>query len=164
MLTTFLTFFKTKILTTPVVFLAILVSILSLFLIYNSDTILTRLGFETKTNLKAQVVSLKKDLETAENVNKKLIDDLNSLEKQLKTNQETISNFYKEEKRIATKVSVIKEAKVIKEKQIEKNIEEKKIVDEENNTITLPLKEVNEHSFIQITTLNEVYNELFENI
>lgn len=163
MFTTFFTFLKTKLFSLPVVFIGILVAIISIFLIYNSDTVLSRFGFETKTVLKAQVESLKKDLKQAESVNADLLKKLEYVEQQAKIREQALVEYYQNVNTVQKRVSSIQKTKIEKEKVIQEEIKQQQVLDENTKTVSFPIEKLNEHSSIQISTLNEVYHELFEN-
>lgn len=69
-------FLKGKVFTEAGSLLIPLLIILSIFVIWNSDSILTKFGFETTANLKAEVTRLNAKVEQLEEANKKLTTDL----------------------------------------------------------------------------------------
>lgn len=76
MWTAVFSFLKGKVFTEAGSLLIPLLIILSIFVIWNSDSILTKFGFETTANLKAEVTRLTIQIETLEEANKKLATDL----------------------------------------------------------------------------------------
>ena len=76
MWTAVFSFLKGKVFTEAGSLLIPLLIILSIFVIWNSDSILTKFGFETTANLKAEVTRLKAKVEQLEEANKKLATDL----------------------------------------------------------------------------------------
>ena len=76
MWTAVFSFLKGKVFTEAGSLLIPLVIILSIFVIWNSDSILTKFGFETTANLKSEVSRLNAKVEQLEEANKKLAADL----------------------------------------------------------------------------------------
>lgn len=183
-----LAFIKTKLFSLPVVFIGILIAILSIFLIYNSDTILSKFGFETKSVLKAQVETLKKDLQTAERINKDLNEKVKNIEITYKNREKKLIDFINNscvvEKKVSDILSKKKKAEGILQQEannaskVQVNLSKKNTVSSKVSSITndkpttnnidnesttvLTIEQINKHSELQISTLNEVYNELFK--
>lgn len=80
MWTTILSFVKGKVFSEAGSLLIPLVLILSVFFIWNSDSILTKFGFETKSSLKAEVSRLNETVKLLEESNKKLTEDVRKAE------------------------------------------------------------------------------------
>ena len=76
MWTAVFSFLKGKVFTEAGSLLIPLLIILSIFVIWNSDSILTKFGFETTANLKSEITRLTAQVETLEEANKKLTTDL----------------------------------------------------------------------------------------
>lgn len=74
-----LTFLKTKLLNQTTAFLSPFILLIGVFLIWNSDLILTSMGYETRSNLKAQVVSLQEKVDKLEKENINLKRDIADL-------------------------------------------------------------------------------------
>lgn len=141
------------------IFLAVLVGFLLLFIIPNTDTILSKFGFETKTNLKGDLVATQKDLKTAVETNKSLV----STGKIQEENHQSAM----------TVVTGNAEAKVETEKKVETiNKKANKVVQPAiaslkmtqvitPTTITLDKIKVDEVSKANIDALNETFDELF---
>jgi len=58
-------FFKNKVFSLSGSFILIFIAIFALFLFSNTNTILSKFGFETTTNLKAELVKSQEDLKKA---------------------------------------------------------------------------------------------------
>ena len=76
MWTTIVSFLKGKVFTEAGSLIIPLVMIVALFAIWNSESILTKLGFETTATLKAKVSTLESKVSELEDANKKLTSDL----------------------------------------------------------------------------------------
>ena len=76
MWTAVFSFLKGKVFTEAGSLLIPLLIILSIFVIWNSDSILTKFGFETTASLKSEVTRLTAQVEMLEEANKKLTTDL----------------------------------------------------------------------------------------
>lgn len=81
MFTGILAFLKGKIFSQAGGFLLPIFGLLAIFLIWNSDTIMTKFGFETTTNLKSEVTRLKGEVINLEEKNKKLTEDIERITK-----------------------------------------------------------------------------------
>lgn len=66
------TFFGNKVAGYAGIFIGIFALIIGVFIWSNSSVILSKFGFETATNLKAEVTRLQGELETAQRINKNL--------------------------------------------------------------------------------------------
>lgn len=80
MWTTILSFFKGKVFSEAGSLLIPLLILLAVFLIWNSDSILTKFGFETTANLKSEVTRLKGEVDKLKEANEKLSSDLKKAE------------------------------------------------------------------------------------
>lgn len=67
-----LNWIKGKLFSQAGLFIGLLIAFILLIIIPNTDTILTRFGFETKTSLKGQLVSAQKNIETITSANNDL--------------------------------------------------------------------------------------------
>ncbi len=76
MWTTIVSFLKGKVFTEAGSLIIPLVLIVALFAIWNSESILTKFGFETTSTLKAKVATLESKVSELEEANKKLTSDL----------------------------------------------------------------------------------------
>ena len=158
MFTLIFSFLKSTLFSTTGLFVSIFTLVIGSFLFYNSDTILDKFGFETKATLKGELSKSQKDLETAVGVNKNLNVVIGQIEENKVKTVETLETFVVEKTKAQKKVNVViaKRAKEVKSPQ--EALEQKTVVTD--TTITIPIKEANEISKINITALNEVFASL----
>lgn len=79
MFTAALAFLKGKLFSQAGSFLLPIVGLLAVFLIWNSDLIMSKFGFETTTNLKAEVTRLQGEVTRLEETNKKQLEEINKI-------------------------------------------------------------------------------------
>lgn len=171
MWSTILSFLKGKVFTEAGSLLIPLILILSIFVIWNSDTILTKFGYETKSSLKVKVVQLTEQVSRLEEANEKLKDSLIKAEQGKTISEEAISELCLVKEETKNKVdSVIDRRKAeavrIKELHKEENITKESItpVTESKGTqkvIEVPMTKEDALSYNNISALNEAYDELF---
>ena len=98
-MTAILAWVKGRIFSQGGLLIALLVGLILLFIIPNSDTILSKFGFETKTTLKGQLVSTQKDLVTTIDNNKSLVSGGKIAEETHKSAVTAIVQTYEQEKK-----------------------------------------------------------------
>ncbi|WP_396190488.1 hypothetical protein [Flavobacterium sp.] len=140
-------------------FLALMVGFLLLFIIPNTDTILTKFGFETKTALKGQLEGTKKDLQTAVQANEDLqsvgrIKDTvaESAEKELTANFDKKSDNQEKVTQISSKRDQIVKPAIAKLKMSTELVDGKIILDK---------VESDKISDANISSLNDTFDALF---
>lgn len=103
-----------------------LIALLGIILIYNSDTILSRFGFETTSSLKAKVAQLEQQNQQLSQANKQLKDDLDKLE--IRKNQElqAMKKYYEDKMANYNKLNKIQKDLKEKNMQLIKNLEEQR--------------------------------------
>lgn len=104
MYTILLKFIKDKVFSSSGIFILMFVSIIMVFLFSNTDTILSKFGFETKTTLKGELVQAKADLRLLKTYNEDLTTQINSLENNQKLTVEILEGYF--EKKEQTKETV----------------------------------------------------------
>lgn len=160
-MTAILAWVKGRIFSQGGLLIALLVGLILLFIIPNSDTILSKFGFETKTTLKGQLVSTQKDLVTTIDNNKSLVSGGKIAEETHKSAVTAIVQTYEQEKKNDKKVEKIN-AKA--DKVIKPAIDQLKMTQVLTpTTVTFDKIKLNEVSRANIRALNETYSELFEN-
>lgn len=160
-MTAILAWIKGRIFSQGGLLIALLVGLILLFIIPNSDTILSKFGFETKTTLKGQLVSTQKDLKTTIDNNKTLESTGKIAEETHKSAVTAIVQTYEQEKKNDKKVEKIN-AKA--DKVIKPAIDQLKMTQVLTpTTVTFDKIKLNEVSRANIRALNETYSELFEN-
>lgn len=153
------TFFGDKVMSTTGIFIGIFAIIFGVFLFSNSNVILSKFGFETATNLKAEVTRLQGELETAQRVNKGLKDDLAAQETRHKAEIKAIVDAGKDREKIKDDIINIKTKKEAKDKATIAELNKKTIVTD--TTITMPIAEYDQLSSSNADSINEAYNKFF---
>lgn len=169
MWTTILSFFKGKVFSEAGSLILPLVIILAVFVIWNSDSILTKFGFETTSSLRTKVGTLESQLEQLKEVNKKLKSDIELTEHSKTISEEVVSELcsIKEETKVKVdtvidrrKVEAERIKETYKEVKVEKNTSEVS-VKTESHTVQLPMTRSDALSHNNIKSINEAYDELF---
>lgn len=93
MWTILLSFLKEKVFSETGFLIIPLIALLAIFVIWNSDSILTKFGFETTANLKAEVTRLKAKVDQLEEANKKLTSDLKRTEEKCTINADAVATI-----------------------------------------------------------------------
>lgn len=141
------------------VLLCILIGFVGIIILSNTNVLLTKMGFETTTSLKAQLVSASNDLEQVTRVNSQ---NLLNLEME-RENTKVLKEQLQELQELKSKASeVVVQAGVRKANKTSKAVSTiaAKTV-ETKDTITLPKEEVEQLSRANIDQLHEVYASLF---
>ena len=149
----------TKYLTTGRIFAAMFAIVLGCFLWTGAESVMTRLGFETKTSLakKLQTETHNKDLAIQANEgNLATIKDLKaSHAKELKALQALHDKKQESEK---TAAKILSEQKRQSSKARTAVVDKKKVTDTE---ITLPIAEINKMSQANITAVHSAFDQFF---
>lgn len=150
-------FFKEKVFTLTGTFIIIFASIFAIFLIFNSNVILSKFGFETTTTLKSELTKSQKDLERLADINRSNMDTLDTVTKTHKKEVELIETYIKDKDIVTSKVTKIISDRKTESKPIETIVNEKITVTD--TTIVLPLEEYNKLSEKNIEALHKAYEE-----
>ena len=125
-----------------------------------TETFLTRFGFETKSSLKADLVSTKKDLQTTLDANDSIRRELTVTKSNLETAMKTLEENRIAREKMEQDIKNIVDIKDTKTKpQIQKLKNTPKVTEKE---ITLDRVAVDAVSEANIDALNDVYTNLFE--
>lgn len=143
------------------IFVGLLVLVISVFVYSNSSVILSKFGFETTTNLKAEVTRLQGELSQAKRINDKLNEDLKSQTSRHKAELEAVSGVYKEREKTKDKIIEVKTQKELKDRDTIKKLSEKMVVTP--TEITIPIAEYDQLSSNNIDSITEVYDTFFKN-
>jgi DNA repair exonuclease SbcCD ATPase subunit len=102
------------------------VGLIALIVLYNSDTILSRFGFETTSTLKSRVTQLEEQNKLLTQTNEQLVKDIEELQKRKEEEIKAIKEHY--EYKIAQYEEINKVQDKLKEenKQLAKKLEEQK--------------------------------------
>lgn len=88
------TFLKDKLFNQTTAFLSPFVLLIAIFVIWNSDLILTNLGYETRSNLKAQVVELQGIVNNLKEENSRLKKEIADKIAMTAITDKTVDDFY----------------------------------------------------------------------
>lgn len=156
------TFFGDKVMSSTGIFIGIFAIIFGVFLFSNSSVILSKFGFETATNLKAEVTRLQGELETAQRVNKDLQSNLAAQETRHKAEIKALVDSAKEREKIQNDIIEAKKKKEAKDKATIDQLNKKTVVTD--TTITIPIAEYDQLSASNADTINEVFDSFFPNL
>jgi len=106
---TIFTFLKSKLGGITSIFLGVMALMFVVLFAFNADTILTKFGFETKTSLKGEVVSVKKDLEAVLMANSELQETVAVQDTVQEAVVQTLESVAKEKERVTEVVVTAKE-------------------------------------------------------
>jgi len=160
-----LNFIKNKLFSNVGVFFLIFIGIFSIFIFFNSNIILSKFGFETTTNLKAELTRTQEELKRLQNININLNKQIEELNKNKEKETATIVKYIekkdinKEKSNFIIKKKEEKIQKIIKQISfLENNKDNKDNKDNENIEI---LKLQNSISEENITSLNNTFQAFF---
>lgn len=151
-------FVKNKLFSTTGVFILVFVALFGVFIFSNTDTILTKFGFETKTSLRGKLSEAQKDLERLGDLNKQLNQSLEELQKQHERELEALKLYHEEAKAIEEAVQQIVEQRKTEARPVQKEVVQKTVTTD--TTITLPRKEYNTLSKQNISSLHLAFSQL----
>lgn len=156
------TFFGDKVMSSAGIFIGIFAVIIGVFIFSNSNVILSKFGFETATNLKAEVTRLQGELETAQRVNKDLQSNLAAQETRHKAEVKALVESAKEREKIQNDIIEAKKKKEAKDKATIEQLNKKTVVTD--TTITIPIAEYDQLSASNADTINEVFDSFFPDL
>lgn len=153
------TFLYDKIMSNSGIFIGIFALIIGMFIWSNSSVILSKFGFETTTNLKAEVTRLQGELETAQRINKNLQSNLKDQETRHKAEIKAIVDSNKERELVKDKIIEIKTKKELKDKSIIDQFNKNFVITQ--TEITIPITEYNQLSTSNIESVQETFDTFF---
>lgn len=153
------TFFSNKVMSYAGIFIGIFAIIIGVFIWSNSSVILSKFGFETTTNLKAEVTRLQAELETAQHINKDLQSKLSAQETRHKAEIKAITDANKEREKIKNKIIEVKTKREIRDKVVIEQLNRKIMIT--STEITIPIDEYDRLSTSNIESVHEVFNSFF---
>jgi cell division protein FtsB len=103
-----------------------LIALLGIIVIYNSDTILSKFGFETTSSLKAKVAQLEQQNQQLSQANQKLKDDLDKLEKRNNDELKAMKKYYEDKMANYNKLNKVQKDLKEKNMQLVKDLEEQR--------------------------------------
>jgi phenylalanyl-tRNA synthetase alpha subunit len=158
MFTAIALFLKNKLFSGSGMFILGFVAIIGMFLVYNSDTILEKFGFETKATLASKLTSSQKDLTTATDINRNLNKTIDTLQTVHQKEVETIVLVNKQKEKTQETVRVVTEKRKTSSKATQDELERKTITTD--TTTTLPIAEYNQLSLDNISSIHDAFNQL----
>lgn len=156
------TFFGDKVMSSAGIFIGIFAIIIGVFIFSNSNVILSKFGFETATNLKAEVTRLQGELETAQRVNKDLQNNLAAQETRHKAEIKALVESAKEREKIQNDIIEAKKKKEARDKATIEQLNKKTVVTD--TTITIPIAEYDQLSASNADNINEVFDSFFPDL
>lgn len=156
------TFFGDKVMSSAGIFIGIFAVIIGVFIFSNSNVILSKFGFETATNLKAEVTRLQGELQTAQRVNKDLQSNLAAQETRHKAEIKALVESAKEREKIQNDIIEAKKKKEARDKATIEQLNKKTVVTD--TTITIPIAEYDQLSASNADNINEVFDSFFPDL
>lgn len=154
-----LSFVKNRLFTPNFGFLTIFIVIFGVIAYKGSDTILKRLGFETKAKLKAELALTKQQLENVVNTNLELNHQIQKLQEEFERNQKVLEELQKERENLSAKVEELNKNLTLKNERLSQVV--KKKVRETKTELVIPKEEVQELSQNNIEALLNSYDTFF---
>lgn len=139
-------------------FILALVAILTLVILFNSDTILSKFNFETKSNIIKQLAVAKNTIAASNKIIINLNNEIDTLKKKNDNNLKNITAFCEDSKKIDSITNVSK-SKIYHGKTSDNGIKgnnNSKLNNTEEGTLT-----VEQNSLNNIAVINKTYTELF---
>lgn len=151
-------FFKNKVFNLSGSFILIFIAIFALFLFSNTNTILSKFGFETTTNLKAELVKSQEDLKKLAEINTNLNNLILQTNERHKRELEAIRSVEEEKKVIDKAITEVVEIRKVLAKPVQKKLIQKTVITE--TTITIPIEEYNQLSEQNIDSIHSAFAKL----
>ena len=149
-------FIKNKVFSTTGVFFLIFAAIFSVFLFSNSNVILSKFGFETTTNLKAELTRTQEELKTLQAINNNLNKQIEELNKVKEKETNVIVEYV--EKKDSTKEKTNNIIKKKKEK-VQETVDQISTTQSTENAKIIELQDkISEENII---ALNEAFDTFF---
>lgn len=151
-------FLKNKVFSLSGSFILIFIAIFALFLFSNTNTILSKFGFETTTNLKAELVKSQEDLKKLAEINTNLNNLIVQTNERHKRELEAIRSVEEEKKVIDKAITEVVEIRKVLAKPVQKKLIQKTVTTE--TTITIPIEEYNQLSEQNIDSIHAAFAAL----
>lgn len=156
-----LSFVKNKLFTLNFGFLSIFIIIFGVIAYKGFDSILERLGFETKAKLKEELALTKQQLENVINTNLELNYQIQKLQEEFERNQRVLEELQKERENLSAKVEELNKTLTLKNERLSQVV--KKKVRETETELVIPKEEVQKLSQNNIEALLNSYGTFFSN-
>ena len=134
------------------------VAIFAVFLFSNTSVILSKLGFETATTLKAELTKSQAELTRAKEVNTQLTEELKKTKELYEQTQKAVTELNKETVKVQKQTDEIQKTRTEKKKQTVNDLEKKTVTTD--TTITIPIEEYNTLSAANIDSIHSAFETL----
>ena len=151
--------FKEKVFSMTGVFLMIFAVIIGSFLFFNSNTILEKFGFETRTSIKAELTKTQGQLTQAQDTNKELVDKIKELERVKKEHEQAIIDYETQKAKDKKTIDDILTKKKENSKKATQNLDNKTQITD--TTITVPKQDYDDASRENIRAIHAAFDSLF---
>ena len=141
------------------VFIAIVAVVLFLFGSAAYESVATKLGFETKTSLRQKLADANATISTLKAVNEENLKELSDLRKKNKDVLKELEDLTDQKQVAEQKSKQLQEQLRKKSKDLLGEVKRKKVDD--GITITLPKKEIDALSELNIDMLNDAFDQFF---
>lgn len=156
-----LSFLKAKLFNQVSAFISPFVLLIAVFLIWNSDLILTKFGYETRSNLRGQVAELQNTINNLKAENEKLKKEISVRIETATVVNDTMGSFYEEKDQTKNTVNDLinkrDQISVIESCPVEETTELEKI----KPLTVIPPSNIKAVSKANITIINEAYASFF---
>jgi len=153
------TFFTNRVLSTSGIFIGIFAIIIAVLVLSNASIILSKFGFETTANLKAEVATLQAELEQTKQINNRLNEDLANQTLRHKAELSAVTESVRERRVVRDRIVEVIVAKEVEDKAVIAELTDKMVITP--TEITIPIEEYNQLSTNNINSINEVFDSLF---
>ena len=156
------TFLKDKVFSVAGILITAMVVLIGSLVWSNSDTILSKFGFETKTNLKGALVKTQGDLNTALDANQRLLAELREKERYNQKLLKEMENLEKDKVALAAEIEEIKKNRGAKVAPKVNQFKKETVTTE--LTVTVPVALLDEISADNLQSVQETFDRLFSGI
>lgn len=152
-------FLKDKVFSVTGILITAMVLLIGSLVWSNSDTILSKFGFETKTNLKGSLVKAQEDLRTAVDSNKRLNDELKEKERYNQRLLKELESLENDKIALSKEIEEIKKTRSVKVTPKVNQFKKDTVVGDK--TVTIPVALLDEISSDNMQSVQETYDRLF---
>lgn len=141
------------------IFILIFALLIVILVVSNANVILSKFGFETTTQLKAELVRTQEELKRAKEINDNLNNTLTQIQLEFERSRQIISELVAEKEALTKRAEEILKQKNDREKVLIAELKRKTTTT--SNIITYPKEELNKLSESNIVALQEAYRSYF---
>lgn len=151
-------FIKNKLFSMTGIFVLVFVFLFGIFLLPNGETVMAKLGIETKTSLQVKLAEAQKDLKSLGDVNANLNKTIEELEKRHQVELQALKDHLQTTQIIQEETKQVTEKRKTTSKTIQQQLKQKTV--ETQTSLTIPKQEYNELSAQNIASLHEAFDQL----